>query len=264
MTIRNLPLAALAASVVLSTDAAAADMTVRQVTEALVKATVQAPADFSGKNLAGLDLSDLDFHGADLAQADLSATDLTDADFSQSNLTGARLDHAVVIRTNFAGANLSHASLTFLGTSTGLEMRAGEGPNFAGADLSEAHIFARLSRSDLSRARLVNARLGTDIRTPTTMNLFRTELSGCNLTGADLAGADLSGALLSFADLSGAALTGTDLDHADLSHANLARADLTAAILNHADLDETILRNVRGLERSIGLDAARNRDKTIE
>jgi uncharacterized protein YjbI with pentapeptide repeats len=170
----------------------------------------------------------------------------------------------VVIHTNFAGANLSHASLIFLATSTGLEMRAGEGPSFVGADLSNARIFARLSRSDLRRARLVNARLGADIRTPQTMILFRTELSGSNLSGADLAGADLSGALLSFADLSGAALTGADLERADLSHANLTEADLTAAILSRADLDETILRNARGLDRSIGLAAARNRDRTVE
>ena len=261
---RALVAAGLVAAALLGTGAVAADMTVRQVTEALVKATAEAPADFSGKNLAGLDLSDLDFHGANLAGADLSATDLSDADFSRSNLAGARLDRAVVIHTNFAGANLSHASLTFLATSTGREVRDGEGPNFTGADLSEARIFARLSRSDLHGARLVNARLGADIRTPQTMILFRTELSGCNLAGADLAGADLSGTLLSFADLTGAALTGTDLERADLSHANFTQADLTAAILTRADLDEAILRDVRGLERSIGLDAARNRDRTIE
>jgi uncharacterized protein YjbI with pentapeptide repeats len=253
-----------AAAASLGTGAVAADMTVRQVTEALVKATAEAPADFSGKNLAGLDLSDLDFHGANLAGADLSATDLSDADFSRSNLAGVRLDRAVVIHTNFTGANLARASLMFLGTSTGLDVRDGEGPNFAGADLSETRIYARLSRSDLHGARLVNARLGADLRTPQTIIVFRTELSGCNLAGADLAGADLSGALLSFADLSGAALTGTDLERADLSHANLTQADLTAAILTRADLDEAILRGVRGLERTVGLDAAKNRDRTVE
>jgi uncharacterized protein YjbI with pentapeptide repeats len=247
-----------------ATGAVASDLTVREISLALAQATPDAPADFSDMDLGGLDLSDLDFRGANLAGANLTAADLTDADLSRSNLARARLDRAVVIRTKFIGADLSRTSLVWLVAFSGLEVRSDEAPNFAGADLSGARIFARLSRSDLNRAHLANARLGSDERMPKTMNLFRTELSGCNLSRADFAGADLTAALLSFADLSGATLSGANLDRADLSHADLTDADLTSATLSDADLDGAILRNVRGLAQAIGLESARNRDKVIE
>jgi uncharacterized protein YjbI with pentapeptide repeats len=253
-----------AAAALLATEAAASDLTVHEISLALAQATPDAPADFSDKDLGGLDLSDLDFRGANLAGANLTAADLTDANLSRSNLARAQLDRAIVIRTNFAGADLSRTSLVWLVAFSGLEVRPDEAPNFAGADLSGARIFARLSGSDLNRAHLANARIGSDERTPKTMNLFRTELSGCNLSRADLAGADLTGALLSFADLSGATLSGANLYRADLSQADLTNADLTSATLSGADLEGAILRNVGGLGQAIGLENARNRDKAIE
>ena len=49
----------------------AADLTARQITESLYKATDAAPLDFARQNLQGLDLAGLDFKKARLGQADL-------------------------------------------------------------------------------------------------------------------------------------------------------------------------------------------------
>jgi uncharacterized protein YjbI with pentapeptide repeats len=241
----------------------AADLTVRQVTEALVAARPDRPAALAHHDLSRLDLSSLDFRGADLEGSDLTAADLTDADLSGARLAHARLDLAIVIRAKFVGADLSEASLVRLATSSGLEPDPGEAPSFVGANLSQAHVFARLSRADMHGARLAGAQLGVEPRTPRTMNLIRTELSGCNLAGAILAGADLTGALLSFVDLAGADLSQADLRRADLSHADLTGADLTGAQFSGADLEGAVLLGATGLERSIGLEDARNAGKIV-
>jgi hypothetical protein len=66
--------------------AAPEPLTVKQVSQALVKATPGNPPDFSHAELIGLDLSDLDFKGAKLSGADLLGANL-----SRSNLAGADL-----------------------------------------------------------------------------------------------------------------------------------------------------------------------------
>jgi uncharacterized protein YjbI with pentapeptide repeats len=207
---------------------------------------------FSDRDLGGLDPSELGFRGANLAAANLTAAALIDANLSRSNLVRARLDRAVVIRANFAGTDLPRTSLVWLVDFSGSRGRPDEAPNFAGTDLPGVRSFARLSRSDLNRAHLANARIASDEWTPKTMKLFRTERLGCNLSRADLAGADLSGALLSFADLSEATLSGANLYRAELSHADLTNGDLTPATLSNADFEGAILRNVRGLAQAIG------------
>ena len=238
--------------------AAAADLTVREVTEALVRARPGHPADFSHRDLSRLDLSGLDFGGANLEGADLYGVDLTDANLAGSRLVGVRLDLAVVIRTSFVGADLSHARLVRLAAFSTLEPRPDEAPSFAGANLSGARIFSRLARADMHGARLEAAILGGDERTPHTMNLTRADLAGCNLANADLAGANLAGASLRFANLAGANLARADLRRADLSQADLSRANLAGAALAGTDLDEARLTSVEGLDSAIGLAAARN------
>ncbi|MGH8717676.1 MAG: pentapeptide repeat-containing protein, partial [Burkholderiales bacterium] len=53
----------------LALPALAADLNPEQVRAALEKATAQQPADFTGKDLSNLDLSQLDFKGANLSKA---------------------------------------------------------------------------------------------------------------------------------------------------------------------------------------------------
>ncbi len=140
-------------------------------------------------------------------------------------------------------------------------MSPAEAPDFAGADLSGAHVIARLMRVDLHGANLTHARLGPardQLKTP-----FSNDLSGCNLSAAKLAGADLHDVRLPFAKLVGADLSGTDLSGTDLAHADLTGANLTGADLTGADLEGAVLRHARGLSAAKGLDHARNRDKAV-
>ncbi len=80
----------------------AAEMTAAEVKEILANATVDAPADLSGRLLSGLDLSGVDFKGANLNGAVLKGANLAGADLSNTNL-----DLAIMRGANLAGARLS-------------------------------------------------------------------------------------------------------------------------------------------------------------
>lgn len=217
----------------------------------------------SGRDLSGLDLSNVDFRGADLSNANLFGAKLVGANLSGANLSGATLDAAWIMRTNFKGANLSKASLFGPVVYPGLEVLPAEAPNFENADLSSARIIARLSRVNLRGSKLAGARMGVDMRNQP-MGQMRVDLSGSDLTGADLAGADLNRAVITFAKLTSASLARTSLFRADLSGTDLTGADLTGADLTEADLYGAVMKEVRGLAEAVGLDKARNRDKTIQ
>jgi uncharacterized protein YjbI with pentapeptide repeats len=223
----------------------------KEVSEALAKATPGHPADFAHRDLSYLDLSGLDFKQANLSAANLYGVDLSDADLSHAELRDANFDHSVIIRANFAGADLANASFYGAAAYSTLEISAAEAPNFAGADLTGARIASRLGRANLRGARLVDVRMGIDSRE------FRTNLqndmSGCDLTGADLSRADLRAVRLPFAHLAEADLTGADLSRADLAQADLSGADLTDADFTGANVDGAILTGARGLDRAKGM-----------
>jgi len=255
----------LAAALCSATPATAADMTVKAVVERLVKSTREQPADFSGRDLSFLDLSDLDFKGARMAGADLYGSDLSHANLAGADLAGARLDRTVIIGTDFSGANLSGASLLRPAAFSSLETRRDEAPRFAGANLSGARLFGRFAKGDWRGANLAAAQFDAGRGAQMTLPMLpRTDLAGCDLTGANLAGADLAGASLTFADLTGANLSDANLAGADLSRANMTGADVTGANLATADLDGTVLKAVRGLTQTRGIDAARNRAAAVE
>ena len=140
-------------------------------------------------------------------------------------------------------------------------MPAANAPIFAGANLSDARIFARLSRADFRKANLSGARLGTE------RNQFKmpkqTDLSGALLGEANLTRADLTGANLIFADMTASNLTGAILARADLSNANLSEAQLAGADFTDANVYGTVFRKVKGLAEVKGHDHARNRDKAV-
>jgi uncharacterized protein YjbI with pentapeptide repeats len=244
-----------ALSVVWISSAWGADLSAAQVREIVAGATLDMPADLSGRSLDNLDLSNLDFKRANLSGANLFGAKLDSADLSSVNLSGAKLDLAWIMRANFTNADLSKASLLGLVVSSGLEIRPTEAPIFKGAKFSGAHIVARLSRFDLSGADFTNAQLAPDLRNQS-MGLMRTDLSGANLSAANFSKADLSFALLRFVNLTGAVLTGAKLVGADLAGADLTGADMTDADVTEADLEQAILSNVRGLDTVKGLSSA--------
>jgi uncharacterized protein YjbI with pentapeptide repeats len=248
-----------------TTAAPAADLTVKAVIERLVKSTHEQPADFSGRDLSFLDLSDLDFKAARLAGVDLYGSDLSHANLAGADLSGARLDRTVIIGTDFSGANLSGASLLRPAAFSTFEVRRDEAPRFAGANLSGARLFGRFGKCDWRGANLAAAQLGPGRGGQQMLPMLsRTDLAGCNLAGANLAGADLIGASLAFTDLTGANLSDANLAGADLSRANMTGADVTGANLTAADLDGTVLRGAKGLAQARGLDAARHRAAAVE
>src|SRR6267154_5443775 len=85
----------------------------------LSEATALAPADFSSKNLSGLDLAGVDFkhanltaavmNGADLSGADLSGCNLTVSFAERANLQGAKLRGAIMFSMQLGGADLRGA-----------------------------------------------------------------------------------------------------------------------------------------------------------
>lgn len=172
-----------------------------------------------GREGARAVLPNRDFSGMDLAEINLAFADLTECRFSGANLLLADFTQAHLERADLSGADLSGADLLLA--------------DFSDADLSGAD----LSVSDLSGATLSGAWL-------TGAALPQSDLSGTNLSGADLSGTDLSGANLARANLTGANLAQARLSHADLSGANLSSANLLLVSAYSAVLKETNLTGV--------------------
>ena len=229
-----------------------ADLNAEQLRAVLASVAPGEPVDLSGKSLENLDLSNLDFERANLSGTNLFGAKLVETNLSGANLSRTKLDLAWIMRANFTNADLSNASLLGLVVSSGLDVSPAEAAVFRGANFSDAHIIARLSRFDLSGANFANAKMGADVKNQS-MGLMRADLSGSNLSGANFSGADLSRALMRFADLTGANLSGANLTGADLSGADLTGADLTGADATEADLGGAVLKDVRGLETVKGL-----------
>lgn len=249
----------IAAGVVAS--ATGAELPLRQIVEQLFNAKPGTQLDFSGKDLSLLDLSGVDFKRANLAGANMLGDDLTGANLSFVNLAGAKLDRTTLAQANFNGADLSHATLFDAVGSLTFESPATNAPTFAGANLSGARIFARLSRADFRKANLSGGRLGTE------RNQFKmpkqTDLSGALFGGANLAGADFTGANLIFANLVAANLKGAILIRADLSNADLSGAELAGADLTDANIYGTVFKNAKGLGQVRNIEKAKNGDKAV-
>lgn len=251
----------IASSTVLPVPASSADMVTREVTEALVKATRESPADFSGLDLSYLDLSSLDFKAADLSDADLYGTDFTTANLSGANLSHTRLDRAVLIRADFSGANLEAATILRPTVFSDMHFDRREAPSFKGANLKRVRVQARIDWADFSGADLTAANFspfedrageGTITTVP------RNELRNANFTKAIMVKTNLARTILHFANLAGADLGGASLREAELIGANLEGANLAGADITGADFARVNLKGVRGLDTAIGLKSALN------
>jgi len=230
----------------------AADLTVDEVRQALAAATPGKPADFSGKSLERLDLSNLDLSGANFANANMHAVKLDGARLRGANLSGAILNLAWVMRADFTDANLSGASFQGPVVAPGLEISMAHAPVFTRANFSGARIIARFSRFDLRGADFSGAQMGVDMRNQS-MGLMRTDFTGANLEGANFAGADLGRALLSWANLRGANFRGARLHMANFVGADLGGADLTDADATGATFEKAKLEGAIGLKTVKGL-----------
>ncbi len=243
--------------------AAAADMAAREVTEALVKASREAPADLSGLDLTYLDLSMLDFKGANLSDADLYGTDFTSANLTNADLSFTRMDRAVLIRADFSGAKLADATILRPTVFSDMRFNQDEAPRFRGAIMQRVRVQARIDGADFSEADLTEAdfspfedRAGEG----TITTVPRNELTNARFVNAKLVKANFSRAAMRFADLRGADLCGAILRETELIGANLEGANLTGADITGADFARVNLKGVKGLDTAIGLDSVLNID----
>lgn len=234
--------------------ARAADLTARDVTTALFKASPGQPLDFSGKDLSALDLAGLDFKGANLAGANLYGSDLTKANLSRVRLAGARLDRATLTGADFSEADLSRATILRPNIFSTMDINPAELPTFAEAKMIDAHISGRLDLISFKGADLSGAFFGP--RTPGSEDLItpRIEMSGCDFTGAKLNRTDFSLNRLQYAKFMNAEAAGANFADADLSNADFTGADLTDADFTGAVVTGARFEAAKGLKRAKGLD----------
>jgi uncharacterized protein YjbI with pentapeptide repeats/stress response protein SCP2 len=231
-------------------------------TEDFLKRYQAGERDFTGSNLAGIDLSQktlesnlmlseanltkanlagaklikvnligANLQGADLSETNLQQADLIEANLSNANLTKASFYHAILIKANLSQAKLIEANLS--------------SANLTGANLTQAKLAkANLSYTNLSGVNLSGVNLSG-------ANLSGANLSGVNLKGINLVGSNLQSANLSGQNLSGVSLCGVNLNSANLSEADLTSTDFCGANLSHANLQAANLKGAKLAEANL-------------
>jgi uncharacterized protein YjbI with pentapeptide repeats len=243
-----------------------ADVTIRQITQALHKAKPGERLDYSNHDLTYLDFSGIDFKETIFKGSDLYGADFTGANLKGSDLSGARLDRTVLIKADLSGANLTGATILRPTVFTDLSNNTTEGPKFSGANLRRIRVSIYFAGTDFRGADLTEANFsplefkpgqGTMV---TPMNNF---CRSCDFSGATLTNANFFRLDMMFSRLTGADMTGADFRETDLSKVDLSGANLAGVNFTGADLDGAILSGVKGLDTAIGLDKARNFDRAI-
>ncbi|MEG4227111.1 pentapeptide repeat-containing protein [Microcoleus sp. N9_B2] len=233
--------------------------------------------NFTGVNLAGVNLSRRVLNQVNFSRANLSSAELSETNLYFSNLSEANLCHANLHQANLSSANLGKTQLLNANLSeVNLSNSNLSEANLSGVNLSKVHLLlgTNFSRANLSKANLT----GLNLRSSQLMkaNLSNANLSNTNLLNAKLEGANLEGAKLqqalynaetifptgfdpvkagaclidSNASLQRANLAGVDLSYVNLSQANLSGANLSNANLDRANLLQANLSNTN-LSRAI-------------
>lgn len=258
-------LALIAATTIIGT-ARAADISVNELTKTLFAANGSETVDLSGKDFSGLDLSGLNFKRANLTKADLFGADLTDASLNGVDLSGAKLDRATIVRTNFSGANLEGATMLVPAAFLRADKAGQEAPKFGQAKLSRFRAIGNFRQIDFRGADLKGADfspLSKHFSNDAYPASRRTAFRSCDFSDGTLTGAIFRHAILEFSTFVNADLSGADLTDADLTKVNLTNANLEGANVTDANFDSADLRQVRGLDRAIGLASVRNLDRAF-
>ena len=233
----------------------------------------QRERDFTGVNLAGVNLSRRVLSQVNLSRANLSGAELSETNFYASNLSEANLCHANLHQANLSSVNLGKTQLLNANLSeVNLLYASLSEANLSGVNLSKVHLLlgTNFSRTNLSKANLTGLNLkksklmNADL---SNANLSDTNLLMANLEGANLEGAKLQQALynaqtvfprgfdpvkagacliapnvsLKEANLARRNLSDVNLSEANLSGANLTKANLQGAKLLQANLNKTNL-----------------------
>lgn len=223
--------------------------------------------DFSGLNLAGLEIKANRIRHCDFSHANLSSTTFTVQSIFQTKFNECNLSNAIfnvesdITSVEFRNADLRNSSfeIDYISSSDFTEV------DFRNTDLSEMG----LSRNTFKRTIFTNANLSfvnlnhTNVReaifrdiTGECIDLWKADLKGANFQDANvsggnfghndftdsvLKGANFTEARLEKVDLSGkkleeVRLSGADLSGANLSEARLDRSDLTKCDLQRSNL----------------------------
>ena len=238
-------------------------LTARDVTTAFFKAQPGERVNFAGRTMRDLDLSGLNFGGAELAGADLFGADLTSANLTGVNLEGGNLNRTIVIRADFSGANLKGALMMRPSVSTSLEYDAAEAPKFAGADMRNVRMTAKMVGADFRGVNLTQANLGPHEPRADISSMPNSVYKSCDFSGATMTDVDLNRGILMFSRFVGADLRRANLSYTDMSKVDLSGADLTGADLTAANLDGANLAGVKGFETVRGRETILNFDRVL-
>lgn len=225
---------------------------VRDVVEALHRASPSAPVDLSNAKLRFMDLARLDFKRARLKRVDFHGADLTGANFSHCNLRHAHLDRATIVGADFLNADLRDALIRLPHSAGSPGFDAQATPRFVSANLSGARLVGRFDGGQFAQANLQNADLGPYGDWTQNTLTRRTVIISGDFTGAQLQGANLAEAILTFSNFRNAQLAGVNLVNADLVGADFTGADLSGARISGADFEGANLKSAIGLARVVG------------
>lgn len=212
------------------------------------------PADFSGMDFSGCDLTNINFGTADLSNTKFKGA------YLRTTLTKAKLDGA-----DFNGARISSSTSFpegFDKSKFKLIPTAEVNENSAGWAVSMGGLTSALSSGYPPPTKTVPDFPGEDL---SKLSLFSSWMPGSNMKGAkmhltDWRATNFEGANLSEVDATGAVFFDSTLDKADLTNADLTGADLRFTSMEDAKLDGAKLKNALYNDKTVwpdGFDPAK-------
>ncbi|MCM8612190.1 pentapeptide repeat-containing protein [Accumulibacter sp.] len=262
-------------AVLTNVDLRFADLSGRDLREAVFTKVDLERANLKGCRLAAADLRESNLSYAELQGADLSGANLAGARVVGADLTATRLDGATLVGAFLDAATLREATLLAVNarrarfTRANMEWAVLDGGQFEKAIFNAAN----LTQASLCEAQLPGAFLRRTI-------LSGTDLDGANFRDADLTEAVLVGASLAGANFDGARVLRTRLEQQDseaepeggagraktdgqrsavpLKGLSLAPNEQLRDLLSEADELKAALRREEALAQSVtdGVDAA--------
>ncbi len=184
--------------------------------ERLVKLYQEGRRDFSGINLADVDLSYAYLRGINLSNACLTNANLTGINLTSANLTGINLSNAKITSAYLGDSDLRTADLSQA--------------NFSYSYLAESNLTSsyllqtNLSYCYLSRAMLMK------------VNAIEADFTKSNLSKANFIKADLSGSIFNYAYLTRGNLSQANFKHSSLYHSNLIGCQAFGTVFEKANL----------------------------
>jgi uncharacterized protein YjbI with pentapeptide repeats len=190
-----------------------------------------------------IDLSGHDFSGANLAGIDLYTANLTGADFSNADLRGSNLGEAVLEGARLVGTNL---------TDSFMRRARLRGADFTSANLTQVHLRrGHISDAVFTNATLTNANLSNSWILNTNFrgaNMQRISTTYSNLGGSFICDSDLREAHLEYCSFHEACLVNSDLRLTNFTESDLSGANMAKALLGDTVFADTELSSTKGLD----------------